>query len=152
MGGSVGPLELADDTRWLLVNSFFSESSCRSEASDPGGVAGATLVKIAIFSVNPVTKTGLVTWSCVQFDRKITFYARRTENVHDAYATFALPPHHCTYHTGWILSFCLSLIFAFFLPRTRSLWAICWCTSARWRPLAARCEADVDFLFHPKFW
>ena len=80
------------------------------------------------------------------------FYGRRTENVHDAYATFALPPHHCTYHTGWILSFCLSLIFAFFLPRTRSLWAICWCTSARWRPLAARCEADVDFLFHPKFW
>ena len=62
MGGSVGPLELADDTRWLLVNSFFFESSCRSEASDPGGVAGATLVKIAIFSVNPVTKTGLVMW------------------------------------------------------------------------------------------
>ena len=73
MRGSVGPLELADDTRWItfqfgffdtkayenqwiLVDNWYSH--IRSESSDPGGVAGATLVKIAIFSVNPVTKTG----------------------------------------------------------------------------------------------
>ena len=49
----LGPLIQADDTRLFSLG-----YSRRSESSDPGGVAGATLVKIAIFSVNPVTKTG----------------------------------------------------------------------------------------------
>lgn len=43
------------------VSPMGKDDDCRSEVSnvtEAGNVAGATLVKIAIFAVNPVTKTG----------------------------------------------------------------------------------------------
>ena len=129
MRGSVGPLELADDTRWWFFKVVFSKRIflSRSEASDPGGVAGATLVKIAIFSVNPVTKTGPASWECsvstqesfmipgqkiymMHIDKHIHRHMHmqmmhmllRPEDVHDAHAALALPPHHSSYNPGEI--------------------------------------------------
>ena len=86
----LGPLIQADDTRLFSLG-----YSRRSESSDPGGVAGATLVKIAIFSVNPVTKTGPPSTQFYLF-----LDVCRAEDVHDAHVTLALPPHHRSYNSG----------------------------------------------------
>ena len=68
------------------------ESDVTNEAA---GVAGATLVKIAVFSVNPVTKTG--NWG--KYKQLLTLFPR-PEGVHDAHAASSISSNHGTHHSG----------------------------------------------------